>query len=261
MESTVARKCPPTVLIVDDDARVRSFLRAALEEEVEVWVVEAESGEKAIEILEAPRRTLDLMLVDYVLPGRSGLQILQLTRRRWPWIPVIMLTAFGSEDLAIKAFRAGARDYLRKPVALDTLTESVRALTAARREKPGDGSAATSAEMNDKTPSVHPNVRRALAFMLEHFTEEITLDDVAHAASVSRFHFCRLFHRETGVTFHEYLHELRVGRAKTLLVDRHLTVSEAAYTVGFNDLSHFDRTFRKIVGSSPTEYRRSLRSA
>jgi YesN/AraC family two-component response regulator len=261
MESTAVRQCPPTVLIVDDNALTRSFLRTALEEEVEVWVVEAESGEQAIEILEAPRRTLDLMLLDYVLPGRSGLQILQLTRRRWPWIPVIMLTAFGSEDLAIQVFRAGAKDYLRKPVELDTLTASVRALTAARRGKPNGGSATTSAGMNDETRCVHPNVRLALAFMREHFTEEITLDDAAHAARVSRFHFCRLFHRETGATFHEYLHQLRVNRAKTLLVDRHLTVSEAAYTVGFNDLSHFDRTFRRIVGRSPTEYRRSLRPA
>lgn len=259
MELT-ARQCPPTVLIVDDNALMRSFLRTALEEE-EVWVVEAESGEQAIEILEVPRRALDLMLLDYVLPGRSGLQILQLARRRWPWIPVIILTAFGSEDLAIQAFRAGAKDYLRKPVEPDTLTELIRALTAARRGKAGGGSATTSAEMNDETRCVHPNVRRALAFMREHFTEEITLDDVARAARVSRFHFCRLFHREIGVTFHDYLHELRVSRAKTLLVDRHLTVSEAAYTVGFNDLSHFDRTFRKIVGSSPTEYRRSLRPA
>jgi YesN/AraC family two-component response regulator len=245
------------VLIVDDNALWRSFLRGALEEEACV-VVEAETGEQAVHILETPRRTLDLMLLDYVLPGRSGLQILQLTKSRWPWIPVIMLTAFGSEDLAIQAFRAGAKDYLRKPVKLDTLTKSVRAVMTPRRGNPGGGSATTSTEVNDETRCVHPNVRRALAFMREHFTEEITLDDVARAASVSRFHFCRLFHRETGVTFHEYLHELRVSRAKTLLVDRHLTVSEAAYTVGFNDLSHFDRTFRKIVGSSPTEYRRSL---
>lgn len=258
MRSVTVRQCPPNVLIVEDDALFRSFLRAALEEDSRV--VEAETGEQAIGILEAPRWTPDLMLLDHVLPRQSGLEILKVTRRRWPWIPVIILTAFGSEDLAVQALRAGANDYLRKPVPLDTLRESVRALTTGRGEGVGR-SVTTAVEQRDGTRSVHPNVRRALAFLREHFAEEITLDDVACEAALSRFHFCRLFHRETGVLFHEYLHELRVTRAKALLADRHLTVSEVAYTVGFNDLSHFDRTFRRIVGRSPTEYRTSLRCA
>jgi AraC-like DNA-binding protein len=63
------------------------------------------------------------------------------------------------------------------------------------------------------------------------------------------------------VLFHEHLLQLRVSRAQALLSDRHLTVSEVAYSVGFNDLSHFDRTFRRIVGRSPTEYRTSLKCA
>lgn len=84
---------------------------------------------------------------------------------------------------------------------------------------------------------------------------------VAREAALSRFHFCRLFRRETGIAFHDYVHELRVRYAKALLADRQLTVTEVAYRVGFNDLSHFDRTFRRLVGASPTEYRASLRCA
>lgn len=61
--------------------------------------------------------------------------------------------------------------------------------------------------------------------------------------------------------FHEYLNGLRLTRAKALLADRHSRISEVAYAVGFNDLSHFDKTFRKMVGRSPTEYRASLQSA
>jgi AraC-like DNA-binding protein len=61
------------------------------------------------------------------------------------------------------------------------------------------------------------------------------------------------------MTFLEYLRGVRVRRAKALLADRHLRITEVAYGVGFSDLSHFDRTFRKIVGLSPSEYRASLK--
>ena len=260
MRSVTVRSRPPNVLIVDDDVLMRAFLRDALEEEEATRVVEAHTGEQAIAILEAPRWVVDLMLLDHFLPGRSGLEILKITKRRWPWIPVVIVTAFGSEDLAAQALRAGANDYLKKPVGLDTLKEAVRALTTARGERTSRCVTAA-VEQPDETRTVRPNIRRALAFMCEHFAENITLDDVARVAAVSRFHFCRLFHHETGVLFHEFLHRVRVTRAKALLVDRHLTVSEVAYTVGFNDLSHFDRTFRRIVGRSPTEYRMSLQCA
>jgi len=97
--------------------------------------------------------------------------------------------------------------------------------------------------------------------MTEHFGEALTLADVAREAGFSRFHFCRLFHHEIGVPFHEHLQDLRVHRAKVLLGDPFLRVSEIAYAVGFNDLSHFDRTFRKMVGRSPLQYRASLQCA
>jgi YesN/AraC family two-component response regulator len=244
---------PPTVLIVDDDARVRSFLRSALE--TDALVLEAADGEQACDLLgKHARHHLDLILVDYVLPGRSGLDVLSMTKRNWPWIPVVIITGFGSEALAVEALRAGANDYLRKPIQVGMLVEVVRALTASRAGRglatPGDGS--------DEGRIAHPNIRRAVRFVREHFTEAITLTDVAREAALSRFHFCRLFHREAGVSFREYLHQLRVGRAKTLLADLHLTVTEVAYAVGFNDLSHFDRTFSRMAGRSPTQYRRSL---
>ncbi|HEX6211745.1 MAG TPA: helix-turn-helix domain-containing protein [Methylomirabilota bacterium] len=249
----------PGVLVVDDDPLVRGFLRDALA--TLARVVEAKDSEQAIEILqEQARERLHLVLADYLLPTRSGLELLQITKRSWPWLPVIILTAFGSEELAVQALRGGASDYLRKPVQLDALLQAVGAVIARSNREPE----------NDRHPSggkgtaraVHPNIQRALTFMGKHFARGITLADVAQEAGLSRFHFCRLFHHETGVRFHEYLHAVRVTQAKELLAaDRYVRVSEVAYAVGFNDLSHFDRTFRKIVGYSPSQYRKSVRCA
>ena len=255
MKSVTVGRYVPGVLVVDDEPLVRSFMRDALA--ARARVVEAEDGEQAIEILHRRARdTIDLALVDHVLPKRSALEVLQVTKRNWPWLPVVLLTGFGSEELAVKAWRAGASDYLRKPIQLQVLLKVVAALTARPPREPG--SAKTASDEIGDAPAIHPNVCRGLAFMREHFAEAITLTDVAREAGLSRFHFCRLFHHETGVPFRDYLHDLRVTRAKALLADRYLRVTEVAYVVGFSDLSHFDRTFRKMAGCSPSEYRRSL---
>lgn len=249
----------PGVLVVDDEPLVRSFLRDALE--ARARVVEAKDSEQALEILQAHAgEYVDLVLVDYVLPTRSGLELLQITKQSWPWLPVVLLTAFGSEELAVQALRGGASDYLRKPIQLDALLKIVGTLTA--RSKRASESDKTAGAARSEARAVHPNIERALIFMRKHFARTITLTDVAREAGLSRFHFCRLFHHETGVPFHKYMHALRVTQAKALLAaDRYLRVSEVAYAVGFNDLSHFDRTFRRMVGHSPSEYRKSVRCA
>ncbi len=247
----------PIVLVVDDDPRVRSFVRSALAGTVSL--LEAPDGEQALRVLERHGgHNLDLVLVDQVIPEPSGLEVLRTVHLRWPWIPAIMITGFGSEDLAIEAFRAGARDYLKKPIELDRLRRTVVTLTSA----PATTIPAGALERWVETAGApaHPGVSRALAFVREHFTEALTLSDVARAASLSKFHFCRLFRRETGLAFRDYLQGLRVQRARALLADPRLTVTEVAYAVGFNDLSHFDKVFRRIAGVPPSEYRRTLRS-
>jgi YesN/AraC family two-component response regulator len=254
MKSMTVGRYVPGVLVVDDDPLVRSFLRDALA--THARVVEAEDGEQAIEILHGcERQTLDLALVDHILPKRSGLEILQVAKRTCSWLPVVLITGFGSEELAVNALRGGAVDYLRKPIQLEALLRLVAELTA----RPHIASAGrTRGDPEGHAPAVHPSIQKSLVFMREHFAETVTLSDVAREAGLSRFHFCRLFHYETGVSFHEYLRDLRVAQAKALLANRYLRVSEIAYTVGFNDMSHFAKMFRKLVGYSPSEYRRSM---
>jgi AraC-like DNA-binding protein len=98
-------------------------------------------------------------------------------------------------------------------------------------------------------------VRRAKDYIAEHKFEPVRLEQIARALSVSTFHFCRRFKLETGLTFVEYLSHVRIEQAKLLLHHTHLRISEIAYEIGFQSLTHFNRTFRKLVGNSPTEYR------
>ncbi len=103
-----------------------------------------------------------------------------------------------------------------------------------------------------------PAIARAKLFIAEHLTEELSLGDVAKAVNMSRFYFCKSFRKYTGLNFTDFVARLRVERAKELLLNPNLRVSEIAYEVGFQSLTHFNRVFRRIVGKAPTAYRGRL---
>ncbi len=103
-----------------------------------------------------------------------------------------------------------------------------------------------------------PVITRAKEYMLEHQGEELSLTQVAKAVNTSTFYFCKLFKRVTGINFTDYLSRVRIEKAKNLLLNPSLRISEIAFEVGFQSLTHFNRVFKKIIGQSPTEYRAQL---
>jgi AraC-like DNA-binding protein/ligand-binding sensor protein len=103
-----------------------------------------------------------------------------------------------------------------------------------------------------------PNITRAKQFIHEHQTEDLTLARVAQAVNTSTYYFCKMFKKTTGLHFTDYLSRVRVEKAKNLLINPNLRVSEIAYEVGFQSLTHFNRVFRKMVGESPSDYRGQL---
>lgn len=103
-----------------------------------------------------------------------------------------------------------------------------------------------------------PMIRRAKAYIAGHHSDPISLDEIANAMHVSTFYFCKMFKKATGLTFTDYLSRVRVEKAKNLLLNPHLRVSEIAYAVGFQSLTHFNRVFRELTGESPTQFRQKL---
>ena len=104
-------------------------------------------------------------------------------------------------------------------------------------------------------------ITRARQFIHENQAEDLSLGQVAKAVNTSIFYFCKMFKKSTGLNFTDYVSRIRVEKAKNLLLNRNLRVSEIAYEVGFQSLTHFNRVFKKIMGQSPTEYRGQLVSA
>ena len=103
-----------------------------------------------------------------------------------------------------------------------------------------------------------PVITRAKEFIRENQSEDLSLGQVAKAVNTSTFYFCKMFKKVTGINFTDYLSRLRVEKAKNLLLNPNLRISEIAYEVGFQSLTHFNRVFKKLVGQAPTEYRAKL---
>jgi AraC-like DNA-binding protein/ligand-binding sensor protein len=106
-----------------------------------------------------------------------------------------------------------------------------------------------------------PVITKAKQYIEEHHADDISLGEVAKAVHTSSFYFCKLFKRATGFNFTMFVSRLRVEKSKNLLLNPNLRVSEIAYEVGFQSLTHFNRIFKKITGQSPTEYRAQLPQA
>jgi AraC-like DNA-binding protein/ligand-binding sensor protein len=104
-----------------------------------------------------------------------------------------------------------------------------------------------------KTP---PLIVRAKNYIAEHQSDELRLSQVVKPLNISTFYFCRLFKKATGLTFTDYLGRIRVEKAKSLLLNTNTRVSEVAFACGFQSLTHFNRIFKRVVGQSPTAYRR-----
>lgn len=102
-------------------------------------------------------------------------------------------------------------------------------------------------------------VNKVSKYVNEHYAEEIRLNDLAELVNMSRTSFSRFFKLRTGKSLTDYITDIRVGHATRLLVDTTTTIAEIAYGCGFNNLSNFNRIFKKKKNCSPKEFREQYR--
>ena len=110
---------------------------------------------------------------------------------------------------------------------------------------------------NHSPPSIESRIQRALDFIHAHYEEDISLEQIARKACLSPCYFCRLFRREMRMSPSQYLNSFRVTKAKQLLNETNLLITQICFDVGFNGLTHFGRVFKQIEGCPPSEYRKA----
>jgi AraC-like DNA-binding protein len=112
-------------------------------------------------------------------------------------------------------------------------------------------------DIRDKTNYYQSAILNSINYINENFTKDLKLDEVAKKFLLSRTYFCELFKKNVGMTFNKYINLLRIGRAKMLLSNTNMSITDVAFSSGFNDTSNFSRQFAKHINLTPSEYRKS----
>jgi YesN/AraC family two-component response regulator len=232
------------ILLVEDDRVLRGLMRDALGHQYRL--VEAETVKEATSDLETP---VDLALIDYSLPDGNGFDVLQALRAVSPALPVIMMSAYSTENLAIKAFRVGVTDYMKKPLSFSYLRGRLSEVLEGRK----NGEPPESRDCSEVFV-----MECIVAFIEENYMQRLSRDTLAERACMDRYKFSRLFKERFGKNIKSYLNDVRTKRAAELLNNHDLSISEVAYSVGYGTVPHFYRVFREVFGISPREYRETL---
>jgi Response regulator containing CheY-like receiver domain and AraC-type DNA-binding domain len=196
----------------------------------------------------------DIVMTDIRMPNMDGLTMLAAIRSEFPEIQMSVLTAYRDFEYARQAITLGVCRYLLKPSNLEELKDAVRQMTARLDARPGK----PEGDAGDETAREAGNhlVKAALSYMKEHCTEQhLSLGEVADHVYVSQWHLSKLLNRETNQSFFDLLGSMRIAKAKELLADPALRIHEIAETAGFSDVAHFSRSFKKLTGLTPGEYR------
>ncbi|MDD4573099.1 MAG: response regulator [Sphaerochaeta sp.] len=169
------------IITTDDDQAIRKVLQILLRKEG-YRVTVCSSGDELLSILKKDSPTVDLVLLDIKMPGLSGLQVLEVLRRNYPRIPVVMLTAFNDLETGMKAIRMGASDYLTKPVRREVLVECISRVlnaTALKQDEVAEmvHSQAQQKKLEDQLQSALIALENTTLATLEAFTETIEQKD------------------------------------------------------------------------------------
>ncbi len=153
--------------------------------------------------------------------------------------------------------RKARKAYFETPVVTTERMQAIIQLLNVFAQYLADYASRQAIASSEHEPSA---VASAKQFIQAHVEEAITLTQVVQHVHVSRFYFCKLFKKATGMTLTEYVSRVRVEKAKTLLRDPSLRISEVVYSAGFGSIPRFNSVFKRYVGMPPTEYRTTLRS-
>lgn len=249
----------------------------------------AYNGREGMELIR--REKPDIIITDINMPEMDGLMMIAGLKSEFPGVQIIILTGYREFEYARRAIGLGVSRFLLKPSKMSELEEAMETVTErlvktaapvpqspARRLESGEETVGAvpgkAAEETAETKEVskikeepvikeEPEsseassfiVKNALEYIRENSEERLRLTDVAEHVYVSQWHLSKLLKKHTGRTFSDILNGVRMEKSKELLKNPSLRICDVAERVGFQDLAHFSRVFKKMEGMSANEYR------
>jgi YesN/AraC family two-component response regulator len=237
-----------TLLVADDEPIVRTFIRRYVAEHglPVSHIYEAANGQEAIDL--AVAFSPDLILLDIRMPGVNGLDAASAILEKNAAACIVIVTAYDEFEYARTALRAGVSDYLLKPLDPAALALRIQRVVEARRQR-----SQGIQTILEKPP--HPLVEKVCRCIDQHLGENLRLDDIAGFVHVSPSHCSRTFSRYAGLSISDFIALRRMAKARGLLENTCLPMTDITGSLGFSNSSYFASWFKRATGLSPLQYR------
>ena len=234
-----------TILLVDDEKSARELFKISVNWDLLDYVVsdEAKNGAEALKLF--LEKDYDFVVTDIRMPVMDGLELIRQIRKINPKQKIAVLSCHESFDYAKQAFRLGVVDYLIKDyITHDEIENALQRIETSDEPSPsGD-------------IKYSPRVSGVISYIENNLAEPINLLHLEQTFNVHRVHLSRQFKLETGCSPGSYIRNLRIEKAKAMLLKGQFTVSEIISQIGFRNSQSFYTAFKQITGVTPNEYRK-----
>lgn len=244
-----------TILIVEDNEDLRFYLKDNLK--ADYLVHEATNGMEGWE--KVKQVNPDLVVSDVMMPLMTGLELAKKlkTEVSTAHIPIVLLTAMGSEEKQLEGLKLGVNDYITKPFTFEILASRLRNLLA--QQKLLQARFQKQIEVNPSEVTITPVdekfLKQALTLVESHIDDpDFSVEDLSREMLMTRVTFYRKILSVTGKTPIEFIRTIRMKRAAQLLEKSGMSIAEVAYEVGFNNPKIFSKFFKEEFGVLPSQY-------
>ncbi len=245
-----------SILVIEDNADLRRFLKYRLGDAFEIH--EAENGNAGLN--SAYEIVPDLIICDIILPGQDGMHITDILKNdiRTSHIPIILLTAKGSIEQQIEGMKLKADAFIVKPFNLQYLEETIKCLLKNREVLREHYSCELPIEMRPFSPKkIDRKFVNVFTAIVENniSNENFGVNDICREIGVSRVQLYRKIKALLDYNINDYILTVRLQKAKYMLTNENLSMSEVAFKVGFSSQAYFSTVFKSKFSLTPTEYR------
>ena len=245
------------ILVADDDHEMAHFIATELGRWYRFDVVE--NGRQALDAIFS--RDYDLLISDVIMPEMDGITLLKQLRSvpRLSDLPVILLTSKSEVEDRLKGLRQGANAYITKPFNMDELHQQIDMLIDYVRRLRGKFSGAVDQEDKVEDLQARGNddalMERITRVVNDHLDDSsFNVERLTQEVGISRAQLHRKMKDITGISASDFIRNLRMQQAERLIQEGKINITQVAYTVGFNNQSHFSTVFHKYYGMTPSEY-------
>lgn len=239
------------VLLVDDEIMIREGFKKLFDWNAHDCEVIGEAADGMEALTQIDTLHPDIVIMDINIPIMSGLKIIQMSRIKHPQTAFVIVSGYDDFSYCQQALRLQITDYILKPVNYEEFGTCIDNLKISLYEK----KVFSKEESTEQEERVITGITR---YLQEHLEEDLSLSVLSEQFHLNPQYISQLFKNEIGVGFLAYLTNIRMEKAKKLLLSTSYSVAEIAGQVGYGDYRVFTKAFKKAEGITPSQYRREF---